>query len=242
MTSPLGSHVGSVAKLVVVLLLMLGFRSAAAADLEYTDETIEGWTIRLAPSMLEAKHAEVLTKTRQMLGHALFDIKQQLASDRIKDLQTVVIVVEADNARLSNMQYHPSKEWLRANGHDVRVARCVHIPVASHYINPRHHRTQPWCVMHELAHAYHDQFLSFDHPEVIEVFKKARDAKLYEDVRFINGGTRKHYALTDHKEYFAELSESYLGTNDFFPFVRGELQSHDPAAYALLQKIWGKLE
>ena len=77
---------------------------------------------------------------------------------------------------------------------------------------------------------------------MIEVFKKARDAKLYEDVRFINGGTRKHYALTDHKEYFAELSESYLGTNDFFPFVRGELQSHDPAAYALLQKIWGKLE
>lgn len=226
----------------LVILLLVGVSTAVAADFEYTDETIEGWTIRMAPSMLDDTNAAVLAKTRAMLGHALFDIKQQLSAERIKDLQTIVIVVEADNERLSAMQYHPSKEWLRENGHDVRVARCVHIPVAKQYVNPRHHRTQPWCVMHELAHAYHDQFLSFEHPEVIAAFEKSRDAKLYDDVRFINGGTRKHYALTNHKEFFAELTESYVGTNDFYPFVRGELADVDPTAFAMLEKIWGKLE
>ena len=30
-------------------------------------------------------------------------------------------------------------------------------------------------------------------------------------------------------EYFAELSEAYFGTNDFYPFVRGELQTTRPA-------------
>ena len=29
-------------------------------------------------------------------------------------------------------------------------------------------------------------------------------------------------------EYFAEASEAYFGTNDFFPFVRIELRRHDP--------------
>jgi hypothetical protein len=42
-------------------------------------------------------------------------------------------------------------------------------------------------------------------------------------------------------EYWAELSESYIGTNDFYPFVRSELKRHDPKAYELLEKYWGKL-
>ena len=31
----------------------------------------------------------------------------------------------------------------------------------------------------------------------------------------------RHYALTNHKEFFAEMSEAYFGMNDFFPFNRG---------------------
>ena len=49
----------------------------------------------------------------------------------------------------------------------------------------------------------------------------------------------RHYALTDHKEYFAESTESYFGVNDFYPFVRAELKEHDPAMYALMEEIWG---
>jgi hypothetical protein len=49
---------------------------------------------------------------------------------------------------------------------------------------------------------------------------------------------RRAYALTNAKEYFAELSESYFGTNDFFPFHRGELQVHDPEMAAILAKVW----
>ena len=47
------------------------------------------------------------------------------------------------------------------------------------------------------------------------------------------------YALTNAKEYFAELSEAYFGRNDFYPFTRKELEKHDPAGYRLMRETWG---
>lgn len=38
-------------------------------------------------------------------------------------------------------------------------------------------------------------------------------------------------------EFFAEASAALFGTNDFFPFVRAELASHDPDA--LVRRLWG---
>ena len=52
----------------------------------------------------------------------------------------------------------------------------------------------------------------------------------------------KHYATTNHKEYFAEATEAYLYHNDFYPFVRVELNKHDPAAFSLMEKVWGRPE
>ena len=40
-------------------------------------------------------------------------------------------------------------------------------------------------------------------------------------------------------EYFAESTEAFFGTNDFYPFVRAELKQHDPKMFDLLWKLWG---
>jgi hypothetical protein len=137
------------------------------------------------------------------------------------------------------MQYHPSREWLVNNGHDPRLAKKVHITQARELLSRGQMLKHPAVVLHELAHAYHDQVLSFDHPEIIDVFKKAKAAGSYEKVLLYSGEKVKHYALTDHKEYFAEGTEAYFYRNDFYPFVRAELKEHDPAFHDLLVKIWG---
>ena len=36
-----------------------------------------------------------------------------------------------------------------------------------------------------------------------------------------------------------EGTEALFGTNDFYPFVRSELKTHDPETHALLRKLWG---
>jgi nucleoid-associated protein YejK len=50
----------------------------------------------------------------------------------------------------------------------------------------------------------------------------------------------KAYALQNEKEYFAELTEAYLGKNDFYPFQRQELLNYDKNGYKVLEKVWGK--
>jgi hypothetical protein len=57
----------------------------------------------------------------------------------------------------------------------------------------------------------------------------------------VKGHRTRHYALTNHKEYFAEGTEAYFGANDFHPFVRAELKSFDPELHRVLREIWGPL-
>ena len=58
-------------------------------------------------------------------------------------------------------------------------------------------------------------------------------------MRYFNGDMKKHYALNNDQEYFAEATEAFFGTNDFYPFVRAELQEFDPEMYKLLRQVWG---
>ena len=48
----------------------------------------------------------------------------------------------------------------------------------------------------------------------------------------------RHYALTNHKEFFAEMTEAYFGVNDFFPFNRAELKEAEPEILSLMSIIW----
>ena len=57
-------------------------------------------------------------------------------------------------------------------------------------------------------------------------------------VLLYDGRHVRHYALTDHKEFFAEMTEAYFGENDFFPFNRAELMESEPEIYKLLTDIW----
>jgi hypothetical protein len=52
---------------------------------------------------------------------------------------------------------------------------------------------------------------------------------------------REHYGITDEKEFFAEMTETYFGSNDFYPLVAGELKKDEPAIFALMAEIWGPL-
>ena len=45
--------------------------------------------------------------------------------------------------------------------------------------------------------------------------------------------------MENDQEYFAELSEAFFGTNDFYPFVRAELREHDAEAYRAVKELWG---
>lgn len=207
---------------------------AVAGD--YKTEQVLGWDVLVHQDLLadEALYKEV----RDELHHQLFRITKVLPEDKVKLLRTVPIWIELNNPYSNNCQYHPNKRWLEGNGYLPDKAKCVELSNAKNFLRSSQ-GSQPYVMLHELAHAYHDQHLSFNHDGIIQTYKQAKAEGGYDQVLHIGGRKVKAYAMTDHKEYFAEASEAYFGTNDHYPFVRSELKEHDPAMYKMVREVWG---
>jgi len=226
-------------------LLVLGTTSRAderpepAKPDSHTVRNIEGWNVEIDDRLLE-QNKELGDLSLRLLSNQLFQIAFQLPESKVEKLRTVKIRLDLTHGQLRSPQYHPSRGWLRNNGYSESLAKCVHLPDAAYYSSKDIHRIQPWFLLHELAHAYHDQFLEdgFENPAIKEAWQKTVDSGKYETTLHIDGYETKHYALTDQKEFFAEFTEAFFGVNDFFPFNRGELKKDDPEIDALMQALW----
>jgi len=202
---------------------------------------IEGWTVHVDPQLLEGEYCEEGSRALKMLANHLQRIAILLPEDRLAKMRQLEIWIERDHPKLHNMQYHPDRGWLTGHGHDPRLAKKVHITQAAALLSRQQMVKHPAVVLHELSHAYHDQILGFDEPRIKEAYEKAMKAGIYEKVLLYTGREVRHYAATNHKEYFAEGTEAYFYRNDFYPFVRAELKQHDPVLHDLLVEIWGPL-
>ena len=203
-------------------------------------KVIEGWTIFVDHRLLEGKGREVGDPALKALANRLYQISQVVPADPLEKMRKLEIRLELDNPGLKSMQYHPDRGWLVRHGHDPTLVKQVHIPHAKALLSKGQIFKHPWVVLHELAHAYHDQFLSFGHKRVLGAYRQAVKDKTYEKVLLFTGRKVRHYGLTNHKEYFAEATEAYFGMNDFYPFVHAELKEHDPTLFRVLVEIWGK--
>lgn len=90
--------------------------------------------------------------------------------------------------------------------------------------------------VHEFAHSVHllglnAVFPTFD-TELRSLYRAAKRTAVWGN----------HYAMTDHKEYWAEAVQSYYNANardGAAPGSRAELQSRDPAVFSLIVKYIG---
>ncbi|MFM9994550.1 MAG: hypothetical protein ACKVU4_01980 [Phycisphaerales bacterium] len=136
------------------------------------------------------------------------------------------------------MCFHESAAWLTENGFDAAREGAVEVCDMDDYLLWR--AEQPMMTFHELAHAFHWR-LGFDRRDVTAAHAAARDAGLYRGVAYAlaaDGETRDAYALVNHKEYFAELSEACFGRNDYFPFTRDDLRVYDPTGLGVVERLW----
>jgi hypothetical protein len=204
----------------------------------YERQTLEGWTLLIhqrfraeQPELLDRVLAEV---RRQLVG--ITEVVPPPAADKLRQVQ---IWIELDDPRFPCMCYHVHEGWLRAHG--VNVEKTGHVELA----NPRNFlawtKHQPWMVLHELAHGYHDRFITsgYGNPVIAAALDEAKAAGRYGRVHDVTGRERDHYAATNPMEYFAEGTETYFGRNDFFPFERAELEEYDPRLCHILAELWG---
>ena len=81
-------------------------------------------------------------------------------------------------------------------------------------------------LLHELAHAFHDQVLTFDHPEILAAYERCIEGDAY---------PKNDWVKADHKEFFAGATTRYFGTKE----ERAALVERDPILANELEKIWG---
>jgi len=230
-----------------LLILTLSSTVAASAIAQVSsfktpvERNIEGWKVLIDPDLLAADHQQTADRALKALANHLQRVTFIVPAERVAELQKLRIWVDLSH-ELKSMQYHPSKRWLTDHGYNPKLAKCVHIPRAAALFDPHMWAKHPYCVLHELVHAYHDQVLDFEHPQIKAAYDNAKQAGILEDVLAHTGNRVKHYGLTNHKEYFAESTEAYFGVNDFYPFVRAELKEHDPRMFATLVKVWGPVQ
>lgn len=199
---------------------------------------IEGWNVLVDDRLLQPPNDDLGARALRFLESRLADINAVVPREPLLKLRAVTIVLDLTHGKLRSMQYHPDAGWLKANGYSASLEKCVHIPEAADLTTPRNIREQPWVVLHELAHAYHDQVLGFDEPRIRAAYERYKRSGRG-DAALLHDGTRApHYGLTDEKEFFAEMTESYFGMDDFFPFNRAELMTAEPEIHELMKSIW----
>jgi dipeptidyl-peptidase-4 len=230
----------------IVALAWLGVLAcmlAAATTLGYETRTIRGWTVLIRPELVaEGRRAET-EKALELIEVQLAQIRRAVPAPAVEHLLKVRLYLSPPYPGFGpRAEYHPDAGWLRANGRDPAMAKAVEFTNLG--ILDREVRRMPMLVLHELAHAYHDRVLGFDHPGIMAGFERAKASGVYDSVARRDWQGRetrgvRAYAMTNPKEYFAETTEAFFGMNDMYPFERKELEAADPGAVEMLRAAWG---
>ena len=232
-------------KHILILLALMNVAAVAAEKIplpaSHATRNIEGWTVRVDDRLLHGDGAAVGERALKLLAARLVAITIVVPEKALAKLRAITIELDLNYGDLRAMQYHPDAGWLKENGYSEQLAKCVHIPEVEDFLSPEENLRMPWVVLHELAHGFHDQTIGFEEPRVTAAWRQFCDSGKYKSVLTTSGIMREHYGLTDPKEFFAEMTECYFGSNDFYPFVTGELKQAEPEIFALLADIWGPL-
>ncbi|MBA64135.1 MAG: hypothetical protein CMJ76_17395 [Planctomycetaceae bacterium] len=207
----------------------------------YRDVKLRGYTIRVNKLLMRG-HYDLYKRAMDVMDHQLFKIERVLPAEAVRKIQQVVIWLEYKEPHHPCAAYHPGRQWLVDNGMNPDKVKCVEISNAQNFVDWT--IAQPYMVLHEMAHAYHDQalFKGFKNPGVLEAYQDAMKAGQYEKVLGGNGREVKHYSTTNQMEYFAEATEAYFGTNDYYPFIRPELEIFDAAGARAVEAAWGLMK
>jgi outer membrane protein assembly factor BamB len=224
--------------------------SVAAGDAiptsNYDLREVSGWTVHLNRALL-ATTGPATEHAIELLSAQLEEIVRRVPPGAVAELRKVPLWISPEYpGEKPRAEYHPNAGWLREHGRDPAMAKAVEFTNVR--IFEPETRRMPNFTLHELAHAYHDRVLpgGFENASIKKAHETARLSGNYDNVeqRFGDGRTAngRAYAIANPQEYFAESTEAFFSTNDFFPFTREELRRHDPEMFTLLDKLWGLSE
>jgi len=213
--------------------------SSASTKIEgYALNEIEGWTVYVQEALLE-QEPEDADKALDLLSEQARKVIEVIPAKIVRELQTVPLWLSLPHeGRRPRAEFHPDKGWLIDNGMIPDKEKGIEFTNTA--ILDREVVRMPMLLLHELSHAYHNLVLGFEQPDILRLYQKAKENGSYDLVDRKNREPQMAYAMSNHKEYFAECTEAFFGENDFYPFNQEQLEQHDPAMHALLEQLWSE--
>ena len=219
-----------------------GGETPASQPLRYESRVLRGWSVLIRLELLTDEKKAETERGLVLIGKQLEDIERLVPAKAVAQMRKVTLWLSPPYGKGAGAEYHPGAGWLKQNGRNPAMVKGVEFSGVANL--DKEVLRMPLLTLHELAHAYHDQVLGFNHPEIKACYDRAVANKSYDRVSRknwqgkITEGVRA-YAMTTPMEYFAETTEAFFGQNDFFPYHRKELEVHDPEMVAVLKKLWG---
>lgn len=222
----------------------LGKAAVQMAGRDRQVRSVRGWTLRI-DERLVAKDAAAVEKAVVLLGAQLAKVERLVPAKAVERLRSVPLNFTLPYPeRRPTAEYHGGLGWVKESGREIALARAVEFTNIDRF-EPEIRR-MPVLVLHELAHAYHDQVVpgGYQNKDILIAYQNAKASGSYEAVKRWTGEKyadkpSKAYAMTNQMEYFAEVTEAYFDRNDMEPFDLGELKAKDPKVVPILEQAWG---
>ena len=209
----------------------------------YTPMLIEGFTILVSDETMQHKDdPKYAKKPLEVLEQELKIIVSMMPARSVGILRGVFIWVDWDksvamaNGRAGSalaVYYGGHQLNMMAKGmHPLRAKNVSVLRMKSLTAEHQPDRDSGRCVLlHEIAHAVHDQVIGREHPAVKAAYRQAMERKLLAD---------DSYAATNEAEFFAEMSCAFYDQLEYHPKTRSALVKHDPVTAKVMEAVWGK--
>ncbi|MFN8694582.1 MAG: hypothetical protein ACK5XX_09310 [Holosporales bacterium] len=97
---------------------------------------------------------------------------------------------------------------------------------------------RPGVLLHEFAHAYHDTEGKRFQLEIDRAYAEAVRSGMYQNVPISGGKMGAAYAITNNREYFAELTAAYFDLGTMTPRTKADLKQRDAMGFELMRRVW----
>jgi hypothetical protein len=134
-----------------------GLSAQDAPAASHRELKLQGWTVRVHEDLYRSD-GELTERALELLEMQLQEIVRVVPEPAVRCLQRVPLWFSPEYPNTQpGAEYHPDAAWLSRNQRDPVMAQSVEF--TNIRIFERETRRMPNFALHELAHAYHDQFL-----------------------------------------------------------------------------------
>lgn len=202
---------------------------------------IEGFTFLLTEEAAGADASVYERKPLEVLEYECKLLTSMFSPKVVELLRRLTIFVDWDETvALSNGRtgialasyYSGSAQQMVKEGRHALQSKTVTIhslKKLTQQRQPKNDNRVSCLLLHEIAHAVHDQLFGFDHAGIKTAYEQAMERRLVE---------KSSYAATNHREFFAEMTCVYLDRLHYYPHTREDLKKHDPVTFKTMEGVW----